>query len=70
MGHEEDDFELFIFDRWGKQLFYTKDPNDGWDGKYSNGNEVPQDIYMYKATMIKEGAEDRTLKKGKIAIVK
>ena len=26
-------YELRIFDRQGKQLFYTKDPNEGWDGK-------------------------------------
>ena len=70
VGHKEEDFELLIFDRWGNQLFYTQDPNTGWDGTYPNGKEVPQDIYMYKATMIKSGTEDKTLKKGRISIVK
>ncbi|MGB4665843.1 MAG: PKD domain-containing protein, partial [Bacteroidales bacterium] len=26
-------FEMRIFDRWGKQIFFTTNPNLGWDGK-------------------------------------
>ena len=70
VGHQQNGFELSVFDRWGKQVFYTTDPNEGWDGKYLNGTEVPQDVYLYKATMIKEGGEDETVRKGKVSIVK
>ena len=70
VGHKSDEFELIIYDRWGKQLFYTIDPNQGWDGKYENGTDVPQDVYMYKASMVKELGSDKTIKRGKISIVK
>jgi len=39
-------YELRIYDRWGKEIFYTKDINVGWDGKY-NGKVVKQDVYNY-----------------------
>ena len=70
VGQKEDEFELLIFDRWGNRLFYTQNPSDGWDGKYPNGKEVPQDIYMYKANMGKEGTEEKTIRKGRVSIVK
>lgn len=28
--------EWWIFDRWGNQVFYTQDANQGWDGTYSD----------------------------------
>ena len=38
------DYEFRIFDRWGKQLFYTTDLYVGWDGKYKD-EFVKQDMY-------------------------
>ena len=70
VGHKEDEFELLIFDRWGNRLFYTQDSSDGWDGKYPNGKEVPQDIYMFKANMVKDGTDEKTIKKGRISVIK
>ncbi len=45
------DFECHIFNRWGKELFSTTDPSQGWDGK-SGGKYVPAGVYFYviKAT--------------------
>jgi len=43
---ELDNFEMRIFNRWGNQIFFTTDPNIGWDGKY-NGKLVPQGVYYY-----------------------
>ena len=39
-------FEMRIFDRWGEQLFYTQNINQGWDGTF-NGQLVKQDSYVY-----------------------
>ena len=39
-------FEMRIYDRWGKQLFYTIDINQGWDGTF-NGQLVKSDSYVY-----------------------
>jgi gliding motility-associated-like protein len=42
-----DEFEMFIFDRWGEQLFWTRDINIGWDG-YFKGRMCQQDVYSYR----------------------
>ena len=46
-GIVNEGFELFIFDRWGTQLFYTTDTSAGWDGTYK-GLMSQQDSYIYK----------------------
>lgn len=43
---ELNNFEMRIFNRWGNQIFFTTNPNIGWDGKY-NGKLVPQGVYYY-----------------------
>ena len=67
VGH--DSFELFIYDRWGKALFSTTDPSEGWDGTYPNGEEVPQDVYMYKVFMSNQGTGEK-VEKGRVSIIK
>jgi gliding motility-associated-like protein len=39
-------YEMFVFDRWGQQLFYTTNSIDGWDGMFK-GQPAVQDNYMY-----------------------
>lgn len=39
-------FECHIFNRWGKELFSTTDPSQGWDGKIG-GKTVPSGVYFY-----------------------
>ena len=40
-------YTLSIYDRFGQQLFKTKDSTFGWDGKF-NSKESPIGIYVYK----------------------
>lgn len=43
------DYELWIFNRWGEQLYYSKDILKGWNGKYgNNGKPLGQDVYFWK----------------------
>ena len=39
-------FEMWVYNRWGQQLFHTKDPAQGWDGT-QNGRSVPTGAYYY-----------------------
>lgn len=39
-------FEMFIFDRWGKQVFYTDNIDYRWDGT-NNSIELQMDTYAY-----------------------
>ncbi len=41
------DFTIEIYDRWGKLVFESSDPEQGWDGTY-HGKKCPEDIYVYK----------------------
>jgi trimeric autotransporter adhesin len=45
-GIRWDTFEMFVFDRWGQQVFYTNDIETSWDGMI-NGNEPVLGVYAY-----------------------
>ncbi len=46
-GHEESDFELLIYNRWGQLLFESSTSNLGWGGTYF-GEPVQEDVYVWK----------------------
>ena len=61
-------FEMWVYNRWGQQLFRTKDPSEGWDGKY-NGSTVPTGAYYYVIKAM--GTDDQKyVKKGAINVLK
>ena len=41
-----DAMELVIFDRWGEEVFSSKDQSLGWDGTYK-GEKLAPDVYAY-----------------------
>lgn len=44
------DYRLIIYDRWGKIVFQSKEPSDGWNGLLNNtGAPLPPGVYMYRA---------------------
>jgi len=49
-GLDKSSYELEIFDRWGKTLFISNDPNRGWDGtQYNIGiDALKNESYVYK----------------------
>jgi gliding motility-associated-like protein len=47
------DFEMFIYDRWGIQIFNSSEITRGWDGRVqSKGTQCPSDVYVYKVHLI------------------
>jgi gliding motility-associated-like protein len=42
------EYKLFIFNRWGEQLFLSEDIKIGWDGYYK-GKLSSQDVYVWRA---------------------
>lgn len=42
--------ELEIYNRWGEQIFVTRDLENGWDGK-AKGQAAPTGTYIYKAVV-------------------
>lgn len=43
-----EEYELRIFDRWGKEMFYTNDINEGWKGPSENPKNNRQSVYSYR----------------------
>ncbi|MHB8403530.1 MAG: nidogen-like domain-containing protein [Bacteroidia bacterium] len=42
-------FKMYVFDRWGNNIFTTDDINVGWDGTRNNkGDILLQDVYVWK----------------------
>ena len=42
-----DNYELIIYNRWGKAFFFSNDINKGWDGTLENVQQT-SDVYVYK----------------------
>ncbi len=49
-GNDIKSFEMYVFDRWGMELFHSTNINEGWDGTFK-GFFCQEDIYIYKITV-------------------
>jgi len=67
--HGKDIFiDWIIFDRWGEEVFESKDISIGWDGTFK-GKKMPSDVYVYRLIVTwADGTEIR--KKGNISLVR
>ena len=45
---QTDEFEVYVFDRWGKMVFYTTDINVNWDGRVNGTIPDTQSVYQYR----------------------
>ncbi len=60
-------YECHIYNRWGKELFSSTDPSQGWDGR-QGGKYVPAGVYFYVIKAM--GADGRRYEKaGDINII-
>lgn len=48
---ESKGFQITVIDPWGKQVFYSEDPKDTWDGNW-NGEPLPIGNYLYKVEFV------------------
>lgn len=46
-GFDNNDFKLFIFNKWGEKIFEADNPSTYWDGTYK-GEMVKQDVYVWR----------------------
>jgi len=52
------DAEIFVYTRWGKLVYNTRNATDQWDGTF-NGKLLPNDSYHY-VIHLNDGSEPRT----------
>lgn len=54
---------MYIWDRWGSQIYKTENPILGWNGKYNNvGTDLPPGVYIYQLKYDKPRANKSSLK--------
>ena len=67
-GIRLESFEMSIFDRWGRELFLSTNPDYGWNGKYlTTGEYVPSGSYPYIINYKDKYGEPRTVR-GQVVI--
>ncbi|MFM1876495.1 MAG: hypothetical protein RL266_2232 [Bacteroidota bacterium] len=52
-------FNMAIYDRWGKELYFTNSIDEPWRGWY-NGLELPNDSYVYRIEILDVKEEIKT----------
>lgn len=65
---EIEDYTMLIFNRWGQQIFESKDINQGWDGKYKN-KIVPLGVYTYRIEVTEKASGENRVYSGKVTVV-
>lgn len=64
-------YQLEIFNRWGQKVFFTDDPNRGWDGNaLGTGNYAPDGSYAVIITYRSVYDEDEKVHKGQVTFTR
>ena len=64
------EFEMHIYNRWGKLIFETNNINDPWNGKHFKSNEMsPEDSYIYVITFV-DKENEKYQYKGKVTVIR
>ena len=68
-GSNLESYEIYIFNRWGEQLFYANDITQSWDGTY-NGTLCMKDHYVYLIKYSHSATPNETLiRKGTVFLM-
>lgn len=59
-GKEIAEIEMYVFDRWGMQVFQSNDLDHRWDGRL-DGRECPPDIYVWRVDLVERNGAARTV---------
>jgi gliding motility-associated-like protein len=54
--------ELFVYDRWGKPVYSVKNYGNSWDGKDTNGTDLPEGGYMWVMNVTYKDGSRQTFK--------
>ena len=64
------DYEFTIYARTGELIFYTNNPEIGWDGTVQ-GKPAPQGVYLWKIHYAKIGTPDeKMMKTGSVTLIR
>jgi gliding motility-associated-like protein len=63
------EFKMYIYNRWGEQIFESADKNIGWDGNY-NGKPAPIDTYVYLLIAVVKETNVQIKESGMITVIR
>ena len=65
------EFEMRVFNRWGKEVFTSTDPLKRWEGKLEDGDQeyYPSDVYLW-VSKYKIGEFCTSSRKGNVTLIK
>ena len=70
VGIDESKFTLYVFDRWGKEMFKTHDFYEAWGGKNGNNDlECEQGVYVWLIDVTEKAGLQHTLK-GTVTLIR
>jgi gliding motility-associated-like protein len=64
-------FTMYIYNRWGQQIFVSNDISQGWDGNIK-GKEAPGDVYVWLINydVQREGSTKKIAYKGNVVLLR
>lgn len=67
--HQIEKYNFAVFDRFGRTIFETNDPEEGWDGRLRESNEVAREgVYVYRLSL-RNGNGIEVLKHGHVTLL-
>lgn len=68
-GISEQGYEFTIYNRWGEQIFYSRTPNEGWDGTY-RGTPVMEGKYVWKLVYRAPNTASTGVRNGEVLLLR
>ncbi|SEW40880.1 gliding motility-associated C-terminal domain-containing protein, partial [Chitinophaga sp. YR573] len=63
------DYEFHIFNRWGQEIFFSKDSQTGWNGRFG-GQLVDNGTYVWLLTYKKTTGGSAIIAKGVVTVIR
>jgi gliding motility-associated-like protein len=71
IGADPERYVFTVFDRWGSEVFNTRDLNDAWNGAYRNAGEVlPQGVYVWRVVTRDQFTTEQRELRGAVTLLK
>jgi gliding motility-associated-like protein len=69
-GYQSNSFNLYLYDRWGELIYYSKDIEKGWNGKVDGGKKLcPPGVYTWIA-IFKDNFGNSVQKAGSVTLIR
>lgn len=65
------EYEIWVFDRWGKMMFHSTDPFEKWNGRYNNASNLEPVVGVYSYRILARSVKNTVIKEfGHVTVLK